>query len=149
MTVADLIQSLRFYCQDLRNHVAPEAVAREREREALCLRHRLCRSYRDLLRQRNAIASKRSRIAADERRVAALTSRVEASLQAKLREDAYRAAMDLDLVRNNLDAQRQQACQLEEEYRTHVEHIRRLEQRRDEIESRYAAGILRPASLDS
>ncbi len=136
MGLETVVQALRCFFQELESPFTPEAVARRLQREADWLRQRLRDAYEELPRQRRTVESLTEAVVRAEKDVPALTCRIESWLSVGSRRHAYRQALELEQLRQNLEINRGRLRRLEREYRHQVMQIQRLQKRRDRIEER-------------
>jgi hypothetical protein len=120
MALEELRQQARSWLLELANCVWSEDQADDLAQQAKDLKQHIRRGYEELFRRRRAIESQHRRIAEQEQQAAALPWQVEAFLQVRNRQGAWRAALELDRVRGNLDSDRARLQALEAGYRQQV-----------------------------
>ena len=101
---------------------------------------RLDRDYKELMQQRRAIERLTARIGRDERRIADLTCRVETWFRLGDRKAAYRQALVLDDLRQNLAIDRTRLRRQQHEFQEQVTALRQLQQQGDLVTQAGANG---------
>jgi len=146
MTLEGMLRALRAFCCEVRGALAPPADAGGLAAEAERLQTGLRRNYSLLMGQRRDIERLLRRLGRTEKCVADLTCRVATLVQIGDRQEAYRAALELDRLRQTAAEERSRLGLRQQEHAEQVAALRHLEQRRDRIEACLQALRLR-ASL--
>jgi hypothetical protein len=148
MSLDELSQAFHLLCFEVRSVFSPEAVAGRLQCEADWLRDRLRRHYDVLMQQRREIETLVGRVARNEKQITAQKYRIETFLQVGDRKKAYRQALELDQLRQELDEARSRLRRRKHEHLEQVAAIRRLERRRDTVEAQLRALESRAAKVD-
>jgi hypothetical protein len=134
MTLEGMLQALRAFVCEIRG--TPAAGAGPLAAEAERLQSGLRRNYALLMEQRRDIERLARRVGRTEKCVADLTCRVATLVQVGDRPEAYRAALELDRLRQTAAEERARLGSRQQEHQEQVAALQRLQQHRERVESR-------------
>src|SRR5262245_60138203 len=129
MALEDLRQQARSLLLNLANCVWPEEQVAVMAERVAALKEEIRQGYHDLLRRRRRLESLQQRIEEQEQKAAALPWQVQTYLQTGNRTAAWRAALELDRVRTNLEQDRNRRSHVEKAYQQQVAGLEKARER--------------------